>query len=85
VPTPNSTFNEANIFRAAIVLFMENNVFKSINKIPGGRKISPLLCFLINIDELWFYQYHERDYGSLMNDFFDSIQGLENEKWQLLS
>jgi hypothetical protein len=67
-----------NVFRDAINLFLENNVFRIINKIPGGRKISPLLCFLINLDELWLYQYHERDYGSLMNDFFDSMQRLEN-------
>ena len=35
-----------------------NRVMKAVNTIPGGRKMLPFLCFLVNIDELWLYQYH---------------------------
>jgi hypothetical protein len=63
---------------------MNNRGVKTVNVIPGGRKILPFLCFLINVDELWLYQYHERNYGSVMNEFFRSLGVMENEKWQFL-
>jgi len=61
-----------------IDLLIGNLALKAINKIPGSRKIIPALCFFINIDELWLYQYHERDYGVTMELFFGGIQKLEN-------
>ena len=35
-----------------------NRVLLTVNKVPGSRKIIPALCFFINVDELWLYQYH---------------------------
>ena len=53
-----------------LVNLVENEGVTYINKIPGGRKALPFLGFLINIDELWLYQYHERNYGKVMNALF---------------
>ena len=62
---------------------LENDGIKIINKVPGGRRLFPFFCYLVNIDELWLYQYHERNYGQVMENLFGSIQKLENEKWQM--
>jgi hypothetical protein len=81
VPSTNAVtqFDEdSQVFREAIALLLENYGIRSVNKIPGSRRISPFLSFLINIDELWLYQYHERDYGSIMSDFFSSMQLMES-------
>ena len=53
---------------------IENDALQFANKVPGGRKAFPFLTSLINIDELWLYQYHERDYGPLMTTLFETIQ-----------
>ena len=47
-----------------------------LNRIPGSRKMLPFLCYLVNIDELWLYMYHENNYGTAMNDFFTAMQTL---------
>lgn len=59
---------------------MNNKFILFINRIPGNRKWLPFLCYLFNIDELWLYMYHNNDYGSTMNTFFQAMQLLENEK-----
>jgi len=56
----------------------------ALNKVPGGRKMLPFLCFLVNLDELWLYQYHERFYGNTMDSLFNVMQKLENQKWKIL-
>jgi len=48
----------------------------ALNKVPGGRKMLPFLCFLVNLDELWLYQYHERFYGNTMDSLFNVMQKL---------
>ena len=52
------------------------NATRLMNKIPGGRKVLPFLCFMVNIDELWLYMFHERSYGSRMDRFFSNMQQL---------
>lgn len=71
-------------YQEMIDVLIANRVFLTVNKVPGSRKIIPALCFFINIDELWLYQYHERNYGITMKLFFGNIQKLENEKWNIL-
>jgi hypothetical protein len=73
------------LLAAAVATLMENAGMASLNKVPGGRKALPFLCFMANLDELWLYQYHERNYGTTMNDFFATVQTMESDKWKLLS
>jgi hypothetical protein len=85
--TQNATQNiSQGAVRVGVVMgdLVENIVLETLSRIPGGRKWIPFLCFLFNIDELWLYQYHERDYGETMNSFFQKMQMLENEKWRVL-
>jgi len=73
------------IFLQELMAFLlYNDGMRAANRVPGGRKSLPFLCFLINIDELWLYQYHERSYGRIMEALFINIQRLENEKWNLI-
>ena len=53
---------------------LKNPAMSGANKIPGGRKMLPFLCFLINIDELQLYMFHERTYGTRMESFFEKLQ-----------
>ena len=50
--------------------FIDNPALRGANRAPGGRKMLPFLCFLINIDELQLYMFHERTYGTRMERFF---------------
>lgn len=68
----------------ALAYFMNNTAITSFNSAPGSRKVFPFLCFLINIDELQLYQYHEQYYGETMEQFFEGLQILESQKWKLL-
>ena len=56
-----------------------------INKIPGSRKIlRPIFMFFGNFDDLWLYNYINTTYDHVIQDTFDSIQKLEDEKWQTI-
>jgi hypothetical protein len=72
------------IFSETAVVLLENKWISVLNNIPGSRKALPFLCFLISIDELWLYQYHERYYGGTFATFFGIMQQFENKKWELL-
>ena len=72
----SSSVEETTFFQDFIVGLLDNDGISFVNKIPGGRRALPFLCFLVNIDELWLYQYHERNYGDTMNTLFESIQKL---------
>ena len=75
----DSTFKlKISFFESMLEGLIANQGVQGINKIPGGRKLVPFLCFLVNIDELWLYQYHERNYGSFMGKLFEGVQSLEN-------
>ena len=87
IPAPlaqNSSSSSPLTLQDLLNFLIQNEGIKVANKIPGGRKLFPFFSYLLNIDELWLYQYHERDYGQALTQVFDSIQLLENEKWRLL-
>jgi len=75
---------ELTIIEEFMLALINNKGLSMMNKIPASRKLLPFLCYLVNIDELWLYMYHENDYGSTMNIFFAAMQTLENEKNNLL-
>ena len=65
--TSNSTTNtteetsisiQKSTLEQVIDTLVNNDGIAIMNKVPGGRKMIPFFCFLINIDELWLYQYH---------------------------
>jgi hypothetical protein len=62
---------------ASLSYMMNNTMMSGINQTPGGRRMFPFLCFLLSIDELWLYQYHERNYGDVMTQFFSGLQNIE--------
>lgn len=65
-------------------MLMNNSFLRIVNRLPGSRRLFPFFCFLLNIDELWLYQYHERNYGEVMTFFFNQLRTIENEKWELI-
>jgi len=72
--TANATTNSSNMStnstnQTSLQLYLiDNGFFKLLNKVPENRKILSLIFYyFINIDDLWLYQYHERDYGYTMN------------------
>lgn len=58
LPSVKSTITLSAQFNEAIDGLVDNSAMKAVNKVPGSRKIMPFLCFMVNFDELWLYQYH---------------------------
>jgi len=42
------------------------------------------MLFFPNIDELWLYRYHERNYSTTFDSFLTTINIVEKEKWSIL-
>lgn len=62
--------------------YMDNPLISFINSIPSARTIlKPIIACFSSFDDLYLFQYHERNYGNSLNTFFQSIQNMENEKW----
>jgi hypothetical protein len=56
---------------------LENEAVESLNKIPGSRRIlRNIFAFFLNIDHLWLYLYHKRQYGYYVTRLLTSIQRL---------
>ncbi len=64
---------------------MNNAIFRALNKVPGVRKIlSPIFSFFFNFDDLWLYNYHPRQYNTVFQSLLDTINDIEDEKWELI-
>jgi len=49
----------------------------AFNTVPGSRKVlQPIFTFFVNFDDLWLYNYHEREYDIVVASVFDSVQKL---------
>ena len=57
-PQSSASSNSTTSYSGFLDDLLSNLAITTLNKIPGGRKIIPFLCFLVNLDELWLYQYH---------------------------
>ena len=55
LPAQNSSSSS---LQEILNFLLQNEGIKVANKIPGGRKLFPFFSYLLNIDELWLYQYH---------------------------
>lgn len=62
-PAQNSSSSSPLTLQELLNFLLQNEGIEVANKIPGGRKLFPFFSYLLNIDELWLYQYHEREYG----------------------
>lgn len=60
------------------------NYTKYIISIPAARSIMPIFYYFGNFDDLQLYMYHDRLYGSTMQDIFWHINDIENAKWALI-
>jgi len=59
-----------------------NYLIDAINRVPSIRSIlKPILASFMCFDDLYLYQFHERDYGNTMNSLFEYISSLEVQKW----
>lgn len=62
------------------------NVFlaflSTVISVPGARAvITPIFYLFGNFDNFFLYQYHDRTYNPVVNDFFNQINNLEAKKW----
>ena len=58
---------------------------KTIAKYPSLRKLLYFSSQLFpNIDDLWFFSYHNAQYSLTVSSIFDSIRNLESEKFNFL-
>jgi hypothetical protein len=54
--------------------------------IPAARKtFTPAFMYFTIFDDLYLYQFHDRIYGSTLNDMFVSISIIESKKWSLIN
>ena len=61
-----------------MIFTMANNM----NKLSLFRRSIISTSFLFaNIDELWLYHYHGRNYGNMTKTIFEVINFIEKEKW----
>lgn len=58
-------------------LTVESDVIGILNKVPGSRRIMrQLFSFFLNIDHLWLYIYHKREYGYYVDRLLKAVQNL---------
>ncbi len=52
---------------------------------PGSRRLMrQLFAFFLNIDHLWLYIYHKREYGYYVDRLLTAVHNLEEEKWNMV-
>jgi hypothetical protein len=51
---------------------------------PSARKIAPIFYYFGNFDDLYLYMYHDRVYGSTMQEVFSHINDIERAKWSVV-
>jgi hypothetical protein len=57
---------------------LKSELIKTINKVPGNRLIyKQLNVDFINLDKLWLYLYHKRNYTESMTDLFLTVKSLK--------
>lgn len=57
---------------------LKSGLIKTINKVPGNRLIyKQLKVDFINLDKLWLYLYHKRNYTESMKDLFLTVKSLK--------
>ncbi len=67
-------------------LTIGSDAFLAINKVPGSRSvIRQVSVLLMNIDHLWLYIYHKRQYGFSVDKLLTAVQNIGQEKWELIS
>ena len=67
-------------------LTVESEFISVLNKVPGSRRvIRQVFAFFMNIDHLWLYIYHKREYGYYVNRLLEAVHNLEEEKWNIVS
>ena len=53
---------------------------------PGARRlISPFFYFFGAFDDLFFYQFHDRNYGVTMTQVLRYINEIEKKKWSAVT
>ena len=53
--------------------------------IPGARRVvSPVFYYFGIFDDLFLFQYHDREYGQAMRSFFGKINEIELKKWSII-
>jgi hypothetical protein len=74
------------MFDFAMNLTIGSEIFSLLNKLPGSRTvIRQLSALFMNIDHLWLYIYHKRQYGFYADKLLTGVQNLGQEKWDLIS
>jgi hypothetical protein len=61
-----------------MLLTLDNDAVGALNKVPGSRRVfRQLFSFFLNVDHLWLYIFHEREYGYYVDTLLTSVQNLE--------
>ncbi len=62
------------------------SVAETIMKIPAVRRLfTSFFSFCINLDHLWLYVYHEREYGTHVKKLLMAVHKYEQIKWDFFS
>lgn len=70
---PNAIANKA---------MTENGFLSFFNSLPSIRGIlKPIFGSFVWFDEIYLFQFHERDYGMNMELLFKEIQAIQKQKW----
>lgn len=55
-------------------LTFKSQTFRQLNKIPNSRQLfNSFLGFMTNVDDLWLYNYHDRNYDVTIENTFSAV------------
>ena len=65
--------------------FLTNYSKKPIS-VPGARRVlSPLFYYFGVFDDIYFYQFQDREYGETMKAVFSQLNEIQTSKWGVVS
>ncbi len=71
---PQYNMRVDSILETAVYNMLDNPLIATINQVPGMRRIfQSSLLFFINLDHLWLYNYHQRNYTNFVQKFLKII------------
>lgn len=76
-PSSNQTAS-TNLTFLLFPTILNSSILSFIHRVPVSRKIlSPIFFYMVNIDDFWLYQYHEREYGEQLDLIFRAVREFE--------